>query len=226
MRACITWENFHESMGKAKKVLERNQYPPLFYDPIIKETITSIVQKPASEPSLQQPPVMPDESARPAATDAPSNPVPKKMIFVQYRGKGTEDYARALHKYEAPVKIVMTMRKLKTTMPSLKPQIEKELRSGTVYRITCPSCEACYVGQTSRHLLTRYKEHTRPSAPVRKHFDGCAAHLSFENMDTLKSSARGEAHLLTMEALFIEEMKPSINTRDEYRSRALTIRLY
>jgi len=226
MRACSTWYNFHESMGKAKKVLERNQYPPSFYNPIIEETITSIVQTSSSEPLSQQPPAIADDPARPATTDAPSNPVPKKMIFVQYRGKGTEDYARALHKCEAPVKIVMTLRKLKTTMPSLKPQVEKELRSGTVYRIQCPSCEACYVGQTSRHLLTRYKEHTRPSAPVRQHFDGCAAHLSFEHMDTLKSSARGEAHLLTMEALFIEELKPSINTRDEYRSRALTIRLY
>jgi len=27
-RACSTWENFHESMVKAKKVMELNQYPP------------------------------------------------------------------------------------------------------------------------------------------------------------------------------------------------------
>jgi len=45
-------------------------------------------------------------------------------------------------------------------------------------------------------------------------------------MDILKTSAKGENHLLTLEALFIEELKPSINTKDEYRSRALTIRLY
>ena len=28
MRACSTWQNFHESLVKAKRVLERNQYPP------------------------------------------------------------------------------------------------------------------------------------------------------------------------------------------------------
>ena len=34
-RECSTWENFHDSLTKAKKLLERNQYPPEFYDPII-----------------------------------------------------------------------------------------------------------------------------------------------------------------------------------------------
>ena len=109
---------------------------------------------------------------------------------------------------------------------TLKTKVEKELRSGTVYQIQCPSCKACYVGQTSRHLLTRFKEHTRPSAPVRKHFDDCTSILSFECMNLLKTSARGEAHLLTLEAIFIEEMKPTINRKDEYRSRALTIRVF
>ena len=226
-RACSTWKNFHESMVKAKKVLERNQYPPSFYNPIIDETITSIVQLPTSKPSGEQSPVMAEESAEPTTTAASvPKSVPKRMIFVQYRGKCSEDYARALHKCEAPCKIVMTLRKLKTTMPSLKPQVDRELRSGTVYRIQCPSCQACYVGQTRRHILTRYKEYTRPSAPVRQHFDTCGVSLSFDHMEVLKYSSRGEAHLLTMEALFIEELKPTINTRDEYRSRTLTIRFY
>ena len=148
------------------------------------------------------------------------------MIFIQYRGKCTEDYARALHQCEAPCKMVMTLRKLKTTMPSLKPQVEKHLRSGTVYQIQCPSCQACYVGQTSRHILTRFKEHAQPSEPVRKHFDNCALKPTFENMEILKSSARGETHLETLEALFIEEKRPVINTKEEWRSRTLTIKLY
>ena len=184
------------------------------------------MQPPTSKPSGEQPPVIAEESEEPTTTAASPKSVPKRMIFVQYRGKCSEEYAHALHKCEAPCKIVMTLRKLKTTMPSLKPQVEKELRSGTVYRIQCPSCQACYVGQTSRHILTRYKEHTRPSAPLRQHFDTCAVSMSFDHMEVLKSSARGETHLLTMEALYIEEMKPAMNTRDEYHSRALTIRFY
>ena len=237
-RACSTWKNFHESMNKAKRILERNQYPPSFYDPIIDETITSIVQRSISKPVVEQSQEMTEgsvepihratvvESVEPTETAVSPESVPEKMIFVQYRGKCSEDYARALHKCKAPCKVVMTLRKLKTTMPSLKTDVDKELRSGTVYKIQCPSCQACYVGQTSRHILTRYKEHTRPSAHVRQHFDACSVDMSFEYMEVVKSSARGEGHLLTMEALFIEELKPTMNTKDEYRSRTLTIRFY
>ena len=41
-RACSTWQNFHDSLEKAKRILERNQYPPTFYEPIIK-TLDSII---------------------------------------------------------------------------------------------------------------------------------------------------------------------------------------
>jgi len=101
----------------------------------------------------------------------------------------------------------MTLRKLKTTMPSL-------------------GCKACYVGQTSRHILTRFKEHNAPLQPVSKQFKRCGVELTFDNIDILKSSARGEHHLLTLEALFIAEKKPTINTKDVSKRRTLTIRLY
>ena len=55
---------------------------------------------------------------------------------------------------EAPLQPVITLLKMRTCLPSLKSQIEKNLKSRVVYRIVCPGCNACYVGQTSRHLLT------------------------------------------------------------------------
>ena len=146
------------------------------------------------------------------------------MCSVQ--GKSDQRLCSALHRCSAPCTVVMTLRKLKTTMPSLKPKVEKHLRSGTVYQITCSGCKACYIGQTSRHILTRLQEHRKPSSIVRKHFNTCGTDLNLDCLEVLKSSSRGEPHLLTLEALFIEEMKPAINTKDEYRSRTLTIRLY
>ena len=53
----------------------------------------------------------------------------KFMYFIQYRGKCTEEYARALHKVNAPCRIIMTLRKLKTVLPSLKPPVEKMIKS-------------------------------------------------------------------------------------------------
>ena len=34
-RACSNWELFHQSLEDAKIILEKNQYPPTFYEPII-----------------------------------------------------------------------------------------------------------------------------------------------------------------------------------------------
>ena len=45
VRACSKWQHVHESLEKAKKVLEQNQYPPTFYNPIIEQTLTSIYEK-------------------------------------------------------------------------------------------------------------------------------------------------------------------------------------
>ena len=211
-RACSSRCLFNESMTKAKAVLEANQYPPSFYEPIIRDTLEQLSNS-QEEPRQEQG----QENAQQKE---------KKLVLLQYRGKCTEDFARALHKINAPCQLVMTLRKLKTVLPSLKPPVEKMLRSGVVYQITCPRCKSSYVGQTTRHLKTRFAEHrTRKAGPVRKHFEECEETLTDEHVSILSASARGEQHLLTLEALFIRELKPTINTKDEWRSKELTIKL-
>ena len=202
--------NFHQSLDKAKSILEKNQYPLIFYDPIIKQTLDSIL-------------LGPDKTENTATQ--PISGCKKIPLIIQYRGKSTEDYAGALHKSNAPCTIIMTLRKLKTTMPSLKPPVEKMIKSGLVYRITCPRCSACYVGVTSRHLQSRFKEHIQRTGPVKSHQLKCGGTITEESVDILKTSSRGENYLLTLEALHIRELKPQINTKDEYRSRELTIKM-
>ena len=218
-RACSNWDLFHKSMEKAKAILERNQYSPSFYNPIIKETLENIFRKSskAAEDTLT--------SSNESST-TPLEEVPKRGIFIQYRGKCTEDYARSLHKCKAPCNVIMTLRKLKTVLPSLKPQVEKPLRSGVIYKIQCAVCEAAYVGQTGRHLKTRLMEHLNPTAPVGKHLKECGTSVSIEEVEILASTSREDWYRLTLEALFIEELKPTMNTKDEYRSRALTIKFF
>ena len=98
--------------------------------------------------------------------------------------------------------------------------------SGVVYKTTCPRCDACYVGQTSRHLQQRIQEHSNNSGPVKKHFNNCQQKLDIEkNVDVIGATNRGEEILLTLEALWIDELKPPINIKDEYRRRSLTIKL-
>ena len=127
-------------------------------------------------------------------------------------------------KLNPPCKITFTVRKLKTCLPSLKPQVDKGFRSGVVYKISCTRCHSCYVGQTSRHLINRIKEHRR-AGPVGKHIKECAMDdLEIDNVVILASS-KFTHQLMTLEALLINDIKPSLNTKDEYRSRALVIKI-
>ena len=57
------------------------------------------------------------------------------------------------------------------------------------------------------------------------HLAECDINISDDDVEILQTSSQGEAHLLTLGALFIRELRPSVNTKDEYRSRELTIKL-
>ena len=97
--------------------------------------------------------------------------------------------------------------------------------SGIVYEIQCPRCNACYVGQTGRHLQIRLREHILRPGPMMTHLNKCSTTIAEEHVRILHTTTRDEKYLLALEALYIRERKPSINTRDEYRSRELIIKL-
>ena len=227
-RACSEWRHFHNSLSKAKKILEANQYPPEFYEPIIHTTLTAIFKPQEKIPTMSQQQESRQEqseqhTAIPEASSAEATNQ-KHKLFVQYRGKCSEDYARALHRINAPCTVVMTLRKLQTMLPSLKPPVEKTLRSGVVYKLSCSRCQSCYVGQTVRHLRTRFNEHQTPSAAVAKHLRNCQATMTCADTEILAATRRGQIYLMTLEAIWIRKLAPKINTKDEYRSRELTIR--
>ena len=117
------------------------------------------------------------------------------------------------------------MRKLKTVLPSLKSSTKEILRSRVVYKLAYPGCNTCYVGQSTRHLLTRFREHKNDkSAPVFKHFQEClGTRPNVEDIEVLYKGPKNY-ETLAIEALFIREIKPKLNTKDEHRSRELTIK--
>ena len=208
-RACSDWELFDESLCRAKQILERNQFPPEFYEPILADTINNLIS----------PPRLPQQQ-----TPSPFAPVeqPSLQLRLQYRGRETDNIVRKLNNYNVPVKTVITLRKLKTVLPSLKPSVPKFLRSNVVYQIRCPGCDASYVGQTVRHVKSRIAEHRNIKQPVGAHFQACiATPPSLDDVEIVSTTTRGVNHLMTLEALVINERNPELNTKDEYRSLTL-----
>ena len=222
--ACSSWKNFDDSIRRAKQILQKNQYPPDFYEPIIEKALNKIVGPGETREEAGEDHPTTEENNN--ITDEPTVPtLHKKRIFIEYRGKITEDYSRALRKTQAPCQPVLTLRKLKTVLPSLKSTIEKRVRSHVVYRIRCPRCNSCYIGQTNQYIDMRFKQHKKPSQPVGKHLRRCnaLADITLNDVEFLAASTRGDQYLMTLEALWQREERPKINTKDEYKSRELTI---
>ena len=206
-RACSTWQNFHQSLEKAKSMLRNNQYSQQFYEPIISRTLTNIIKSRENQDNESEEQEQSEE----------------KMVFLQYRGKVSEKFEWALKRLKIPCKVIFTLKSLRMELPSLKPAVEKCFKSRLVYKISCPRCSSCYVGQTSRHVITRLKEHKRPG-PVGNHFKECKVELSIDCVSILCVTSRSTFHLMALEALMINELEPVLNTKDEYRSRALVIK--
>ena len=81
-RDCCLWEKFHESLIKAKDILERNQYPPNFYEPIISATIEKTVKTCIGKVN----------------NDDPNNEnlLAKVNLIIQYRGLPTDNFIKQL----------------------------------------------------------------------------------------------------------------------------------
>ena len=204
--ACSNWKNFGESLGKAKRILDNNQYPSAFYEPIIEKTLSRIIENKAKNDDEEE-----DQE--------------KKMFFVQYRGRVTDKFESGLRHIKAPIKFIATINKTKACLHSLKQSIDKSLNSGVVYKLSCPRCPWCYVGQTSRHLITRMKEHNGKSKPVRRHFKACECEFTMDDVQIIKSTSKSMYHLMKLEALLIRSIKPNITTRDEYKRITLSLKI-
>ena len=226
-RACSSWILFDKSLNDAIAILEDNQYPPSFTMPIINSTICKLVSEDKDSVANEEEEC---ENVTPLDDNACLNVVSEKdkfRFFVNYRGKATEKLANDFKRLNAPCKVIMTTKKVKTVMPSLKSPVPKMHMSNVVYKLNCPRCNSSYVGQTSRHLLHRTREHLGNRGIMRAHLDMCGVR-DLNEIDDISILGHSNilCKLMTIEALFINQLKPSLNQKDEYKSRTLTLKLY
>ena len=217
-----SWKLFHEGLSEAKWIWEANQYPPSFYQPIVNEALNFIItgKRSRGKAASDAEGATEDRPKSVESTLCPSRD--RSLLLMQYHGKISDRFSRRIRTICPRINVVFVTRKLKTFMPSLKGKIPDELKSRVIYEITCPGCEACYVGMTSRHLCTRLEEHRKESAPVAQHLKSCGvSDFGAKIIDSCFNVVK----LATLESLYIEKQKPSINTREEYRQRPLSIKL-
>ena len=145
---------------------------------------------------------------------------------LSYCGKLTDQLAVSFRKLNAACKVIMTSRKIKKKLPSLKPQVLKMLLSNVVYQITCLGCSASYVGMTTRHIQQCCREHLRNGGTMMAHFETCnsqTTEISVETITRVLDNFNSISKLYALEALYIAQIKPSLNTKDECRSRSCKV---
>ncbi|XP_068705148.1 uncharacterized protein [Montipora foliosa] len=103
----------------------------------------------------------------------------------------------------------------------IKPSIVN--RQCVVYKFACDLCDADYVGYTARHLHQRIAEHKYSS--IGKHL--LEAHgdknLLNESQFRVLKMCHGKFDCLVYEMLFIQELKPSLNTQSDSISAKLFV---
>ena len=124
------------------------------------------------------------------------------------------------------IKIVLTPFKV-ANMFNKKEPIPRSLKSFVVYKFVCPGCNACYIGETIRHLSTRINEdlETDKKSHIFEHFinnETCKA-LGTENCFEIIDSASTPFRLKLKEAMHIIWKKPPLNKQQKHVRVSITV---
>ena len=87
-----------------------------------------------------------------------SNSNSEVTFFVSIYGCYIMDIHRSILSASRDIRLVSTTFKIKNLF-NVKDAVPEGLRTRVAYKFSCASCNACYVGETSRHFSTRVREH-------------------------------------------------------------------
>jgi len=111
------------------------------------------------------------------------------IITIPYLRNLSENISQFLRK--CGLNVVFTVpKKLNCVIKRGKDNIDIFKKTDIVYKINCSDCDAVYIGQTKRHLLTRIKEHQanirkRSHLVVSKHRSSLSHDFNWSNSEIL-----------------------------------------
>jgi hypothetical protein len=144
----------------------------------------------------------------------------KRFITLPFVNKKADEFGKRLTKlvnsnfplvdlrvaFVAPLEIGKLF-KFKDSVNDLKKQ------SLVVYQIKCSNCEASYIGKTARILHLRIEEHRKsPSSCLFQHQLETNHTIDFDGTRVL-DRADTDRKLQVKEVLYIDKLKPSLNTQ-------------
>ena len=206
---CTNWELIHKEIKELKCLLVRNRYPLSIINQCIYIFFNKLfIKKPLVDT------------------------VSKKefVMCLPFLGRETTSIKSKLNKLFSlmfpafKLKIVLNSGTKISSLLSFKDKIPLHIRSFVMYKYTCGSCNATYIGKTKRHFKVRMCEHLgisyrtgkplkydkRKTTAVREHMR-CENHVSdFTNFKVL-GYAKNDYTLQIKESLLIGKEKCDLN---------------
>ena len=146
--------------------------------------------------------------------------VTRNLVVLPYAKGASEKITRVLNQHNIKV-AHKPIRTVGSFFKRPKDQRKKEDTRGTVYKIKCNDCDAVYIGQSSRALKTRTKEHSKAAAcfdknsQLAQHSQKTGHSFDFKNVSILHVCPRWNQRLF-LEAWYSNKEENSINEHVEF----------
>ena len=206
-KICSSYVSFSRELQFLSDFFKRNAYPDFIFDGILRRFLNEIF------------------SPKPVILTAPKE---KKYIKLPYLGNISfnirKQLKNILRKSFPQIDFHFVFTNSLTIGSFLKPHMPRRLNitSCVVYLFECSSCNARYIGSTSRSLANRISNHIGVSertryplsnpmySAIREHSHAHDHPFTHSDFKVLISSF-SRADLLILESLFISKMKPILN---------------
>ena len=207
---CSDWNMVHSEIEHLKSVMKRNAYPDRLIDTTIKRFLCHLFVNRTATPPQQD-----------------SRTFQLYLPFLGTLSSKTEKSINKAFKQYLPtckVKIITSASVRLKSLFKFKDMIPTYLQSGVVYKFECGICNDTYIGETKRHIKTRYCEQLgfspltgKPSkpkpSPVQDHLRSCSNTATPESF-TIIGRDSNNWHLNIKESLFIRKDRPTLNGQE------------
>ena len=206
-RVCTSYSLLHSEFEYLRKYFVENGYTASIIDREIRKFLDALYQTPMA---------------------GDKNTTDYKYLSIPYFGRKSTKLKREIlelvKKYypDFSLKIILHNKFKIVNFFPYKDRLPMEAQSSLVYNFCCASCNASYVGMTSRTLSARIAEHigvslrtgvpllTPPHSSIRDHTEKCGSDISLDNFKIIKKS-NSDFSLKILESLFIYTLSPKLN---------------
>ena len=198
-----SWLGFHKDIKDLTLILRKNLFPVRMAEKVINRYVSRAIIRPSASSQVQQ-------------------AVSTYYFKLPYVGSFTREAQKRLRKlvqrYCTNIKV--------GSMFSVKDPVPLDLRSRVVYKFLCAGCNACYIGETSRHLSTRVREHLSRdrNSHVYQHLQQSQACrcLANKNCFSIVDCAPNKLQLMLKEAMQIKWENPTLNKQLKHADLTLS----